>query len=399
MSLTPGNLRVRAAGLLGVGCVVSLLGCGAPEHPPRLFDDHDASSVALDSAVGGFDVAPDVATLSCSAGEEAGIVCACREIAQVPPTLYILFDVSGSMSQRVGAAAETKWEQIRYALLREPGGVLRPLGGRLGIGAAVFPGPGAGCNPGNEVFPVTVGSPVAYDDLANRLRVILPDGATPTAHSIHVLAGGLEARKGPVYLLLATDGAPNCGSAPCSADRCSYDIEGARLTDGTPCTPPLNCCDPAKVPGGMGWGACVDSAATLAEVTALHTAGVTTFVVGVPGTEAYASDLDALAVAGGAPRALSPRYYAATDATSLADGLRAIAGKVVSSCTITLDAPVDDPGVTNVLLDGTLVPQDPTNGWTFSDREHIELHGTACQRVTDGVGRLQVAVGCKTITR
>ena len=256
---------------------------------------------------------------------------------------------------------------------------------------------------GAQIFPVTVGGATTYNTLAGILGSTTPnlDGNTPTAASIGALAPTLEKLSGSVYVLLATDGAPNCGTEHCTADRCTYDIEGAKLSDGTTCSPPLNCCDPSQV-SGTDWTACDDADATKTQVSALAAAGIATFVLGVPGTELYAADLDALAVAGGEPQSASSptRYYAATDKTSLLAALKTIAAKVLATCTLTLDAPVSDPGTTNVLLDGTVVPQDGTDGWTWTDPSHIELHGNACTRVLDGdVGSVQVAVGCKTVTR
>lgn len=391
----------RAAVVATIGVLFAVAAsCSSQSHPGHYLATDDAF-VPFDG--GGdlgtsFDVATDT-QLTCGQSEEAGILCACTEIKTVPPTLYVLLDDSGSMSDVIEGTS-SKWDLIRYALLDNKDGALRAIGNRLAVGAAIFPGHGGGCAPGAEIFPITVGGTATYDALASILSKTKPSGSTPTAASIAALAPGLKTLKPPVYMLLATDGAPNCGTAHCTADRCTYDIEGAKLSDGTPCSPPLNCCDPSVVTGGGGWQACDDADATRVEVQKLSDAGVHTFVLGVPGTELYASDLDALAVAGNEARVGSPRYFAATDRASLSTALKSIAGRIAAKCDITLDAPVSDPGVTNVLVDGAIVPMSATDGWTWTDPLHIRLNGPTCDKVLSGdVGSVQVAVGCKTFTR
>jgi hypothetical protein len=399
---------VLAMSTLALGASL-FLGCSSNDHAPRALggDPFDAPAVdASDGGASGFDVKEDGGELNCAATLEAD-ACACTEIGAHPPTLYILLDHSGSMNEVVAPATVSKWNQIRSALLDASRGALRKLGSRVAVGTAYFPanGLGVGCTPGAEVFPVRVGSPATYDALATTLSTGLPDGATPTASSIAAIKAKLVALPKPVYLLLATDGAPNCGTGTCTADRCQYDIEHTPLSDGTPCTPPLNCCDPSKVSGGSGWSACLDSEATRVAIETLLAAGIPTFVLGTPGlAPEYGADLDALALAGGTaqPAGSGPRYYAASDTPTLESALAAIAGKVVDSCVVNLDAPVlpEDRGITNVLLDGVPVAQDDVNGWSWTDDDHIELHGAACDQIKAGtVSSVQVAVGCKTITR
>ena len=393
-------------GALLVALVGSLaLSCSSSDHAPRIFDPNLFDAPIADASDGGatgFDVVTDAGQLNCAQDLEAG-ACACTEIGAHPPTLYLLLDHSGSMNDKVAPATVSKWNQIRSALLDASSGVLRSLGSRVAVGSAFFPanGSGIGCTPGAEIFPVTVGSTVAYDQLATVLGGAPPDGSTPTAASIAAIKAKLLALPKPVYLLLATDGAPNCGDGTCTADRCQFDIEHDKLSDGTECAPPINCCDPAQVKGTT-WKACLDSEETRVAIETLLAAGIPTFVLGTPGlAPEYGADLDELAIAGGtAQPAGGPRYYAASDTPTLEAALAAIAGKVVDSCTINLDAPVTDRGITNVLLDGVPVAQDPIDGWSWIDDSHIGLHGAACAKITAGkVSNVKVAVGCKTITR
>lgn len=383
-----------------------LLACGATERPPALNDlILGDASVSADGFSPRLDTGGDTA-FNCSGGEEAGI-CACTEIGQKPTTLYIVLDRSGSMLDTDGGAL-SRWDVITLALLHGKTGVLHRLGGRVSVGLALFPDTrGEGCSPGAQFVPPTAGTPRFYEQLATVLNAARPeDGATPTAPTLVALASKIKAFPRPAFVLLATDGAPNCGTTPCGPDRCTYNVVGAATTDGRRCNASLNCCDESKVMGGMGWAACIDAAATRAAVLDLANAGVKTFVFGVPGSGPYAADLDELARVGGTARedALpgEPLYYAAKSTTQEAftAALSAVAAKVIDSCVITLETVPSDPGVTNVLLDGALVARDPVNGWTWTEDGKVELRGATCARVTSGaVSRVAVAVGCKTITK
>lgn len=382
-----------------------LIGCGNEPSPEPLVAD-DAAVAAPDSSPATPDVAFDVnhdSQVDCRLAQKDGTVCACTEIGQRPPTLYLLLDRSGSMGENAPGATRSKWSLIRSALLDSTNGALRALGGRLTIAMTWFPSPSSedACNPGRQVFGPLRGSPSVYDALEAKLQSAIPRGATPTAASLQAIAERIAAMPQPAYVLLATDGAPNCGTSTCTADACTYNIEGDQITFGGSCDATFNCCDPAKTARGLGWKACVDLDPTKAAAAKLAAAGNKVFVLGVPGTiDAYGRVLDEIAVAGGAPREGTPRYYAATEPTqeALAAALSSIAAKVVDTCTINLESPVDDPGVTNVLLDGEPIAE--TDGWKWTSPSTIELTGGACDRIHAGkVARIQVVVGCKTVTR
>jgi hypothetical protein len=240
-----------------------------------------------------------------------------------------------------------------------------------------------------------------YDELEEKLQSAIPRGATPTAASLQAVAEKIAAMPQPAYVLLATDGAPNCGSTTCAADACTYNIEKDQLTFAGTCDSAFNCCDPATTTRGLGWKACVDIDATKTAAATLAAAGSKVFVLGVPGTiEAYGNALDQIAAVGGAPREGSTRYYAATEPTqeSLAAALSSIAAKVVDTCEIKLEAPMTDPGITNVLLDGEVIAE--SDGWKWTSTSSIELTGGACVRIhARKVASIQVVVGCKTVTK
>ncbi len=63
-----------------------------------------------------------------------------------------------------------------------------------------------------------------------------------------------------------------------------------------------------------------------------------TYVIGMPGAEAYADVLDRLAIAGGTARDGAPSYYDAADTGALGEALYAIGTGVAISCSIELES-------------------------------------------------------------
>jgi hypothetical protein len=247
-----------------------------------------------------------------------------------------------------------KWGAVVGAL----GDVAVALGPRVKIGAAVFPDPRAGadqCAAGSEVFPLTQGDspagqlgPVAYW-LLRKLSSLTPSGGTPTAATLTQLTPALSSLGTKTYVVLATDGGPNCNpSARCGADTCDYNIDGV-------CIPATsNCC---ALPGY--YTGCLDATPTIQAVAAISATGIPVYVVGVPGSTPYANLLDALAVAGHTARASEPRYYdvRTADESALRSALFQIAARIAGSCSLELDAVPASPGLVNVFLDEEPLPR------------------------------------------
>jgi hypothetical protein len=346
----------------------------------------------------------------CRLVADDGSICLCEEVGQTPTPIYLVLDRSGSMAEIVPGTRRSRWGLVRSALLDREVGVLRRFGGRIEVGAAWFPSPSESdvCNAGREVFGLARGGPAIFDALEAKLATAIPRGQTPTAAALRLALRALEGTRRPAFVLLATDGAPNCGAGPCTADRCTYNLDGAYVDPAVTCaapgpgSSPTNCCDPASVLRGIGWKACLDDAETVKAAEALVAAGIPVFVLGVPGMPAvYGEHLDALAIAGGVPQSgEGTQYYAAHDATlaGLVAAIESIAARAIDRCDVVLEAPVADRGRTNVLVDGEPVPEGVGFRWTSSDR--LELVGTTCDRVRAGkVAHVQVVVGCPTILR
>ncbi len=129
----------------------------------------------------------------------------------------------------------------------------------------------------------------------------------------------------------------------------------------------------------------------------LAAAGIKTYVVGMPGSEAYASVLDQVAVAGLTAKTTSPKYYSVADSDALTAALTQIGVSIAISCTIPLEAVPPDPDFVNVYLDVSLVQQDPLDGWSWTDEQTVQLNGAACASLLSGnVIQVQVVVGCPT---
>jgi hypothetical protein len=336
----------------------------------------------------------------CNVDVDGGGVCGCSDLdlAVDPPNLYYVLDRSGSM------ATDGKWNTIRTVV----SGLMASIGPRGQFAATVFPSPLSSgdnqyaCAAGTEVFPLTLGDSPAgtkgphYQKFLQSLEVA-PVGGTPTAATLASLIHPLTQLTGKTFVILATDGAPNCSDeTACGASQCTLNIESDDSC--SPSTP--SCCDPSVTQGALGAN-CIDSDATADSITALKNAGILTYVIGIPGSEAYASALDQFAEAGGTARGSEPQYYAATttDETAIQTTLSTVAAKIVGSCTITLSAAPPDPSLVNVYFDEALVAQDPANGWVINGAT-VTLEGTSCTQVETGqVLDVRVIAGCPTALR
>jgi hypothetical protein len=329
----------------------------------------------------------------CNLGPEGG-VCACADEALLgdAPNIYFVLDRSGSMNEM------NKWVNIQLVL----GKLTVALGPRASVGAAVFPDPNSdGCSPGIEVFAphrgdAPAGTPGPIEaQLITVLSRSPAAGGTPTAVTLSGLLPRLTALPGKTYVILATDGGPNCNAnANCPVDGCTLNIEGI---GGCPPTGPNCCVDPNT--GGAR--ACLDAQPTIDAVQAIASAGIPVYVVGVPGSAPYKALLGQLAQAGGTARASDPPYYAidTADQAAFLAALSSIAAKITGKCRLTLDNLPPEPGRVNVFFDEHVLPQGGPDGWSLQGSE-VTILGASCQKIINGdVLDVRVVGGCPTITR
>ena len=166
------------------------------------------------------------------------------------------------------------------------------------------------------------------------------------------------------YLLVSTDGLPNCGS---------------------------------------GSGRNDDSAAAEQAVADAATAGIKTFVVGIGNDPTGVATLTKMAINGQEPDTSSgtPTYYQVNNQADLVKVLQTAAGTIVS-CDYALQSPPVNPDL--VTIDdnsGQPIPRDPThmNGWDYGPGDmSIVFYGSACTDLQMGVTTSISAVyGCPPI--
>ena len=411
--------RSSSSSTLSLSFVLSALALAAPAcsssdaTPPQDLGD---SSVAADGDTGGsVDTAPgndavlDVKDDTGDGGDAGDGGCGGTTFTATARDVNILvvLDKSGSMSQKPTGFSTTKWDAVKTAL----GTALDKSKNRLNLGLEMFPfnpttpidNPCSGnccdMSAGDAAINVPIGAgTTTLAAITAAIGATSPGGATPTAVALlraadYFTTGAGKSLKGDRYVLLATDGGPNCNKAlTCDAAHCTTNLDGSCSTT----TP--NCCLGKNLD-------CLDDASTTDALTALNKAGIKTFVVGIPGTEAYSSFLDAFATAGGEVSPTPPPKYFAVSASKDVAGLTAafdlITGSLITTCRFQLTSTPTDPDKVNVFIDGKLVPQGGADGWSYdttTDPPTIVLKGTTCTGVeTKGAKSIDVPYGCATI--
>ena len=369
----------------------------------------DGNTGGLDTASGAeasFDVATDVPLVEIGPDGACGgttITATARDASAL-----LVLDKSGSMLQRPAGFSKKKWDALGSAL----GTSLEKVKGRLGLGLELFPFDPAGiaaacvgncCAMPSDSAAITVPIEPGMTALPKILAAVSsnsPGGATPTAVALqraldYFTSGAGKDVKGDKYVILATDGGPNCNvGLACDADHCTTNLDGTCGGGG-------NCCD---VDGGSKID-CLDDATVVTALGALKTAGVKTFVIGIPGSEAYNAYLDAFATAGGISSPTAPPSYfavnAAGDVAGLASVFDLITGSLITTCKLQLTSEPEDVNKLNVYVDGVLVPQGGADGWSLDATTHpptIVLAGKTCESMTTrGAKVVDIKYGCPTI--
>ncbi len=332
--------------------------------------------------------------------------------------MLLVIDKSGSMADKPSGFSSDKWTAMKTAL----GSSLGAVKNDLSFGLELYPlsadpknpipvkcDPTNCCEmppaPGIEV-PVAAGT-TSVPAIVTALNGTSPGGGTPTAQALqrahdYFTTGAGKGLAGDKYVLLATDGGPNCnaGAGPCAPSKCTLNLDNACPVVGTDAGGfQGNCCN---APGAAA--DCLDDVATTAQVTALAKDGIKTFVVGIPGSEAYKTYLDEFAVAGGEVNpAGTPKYYAVTAAGGvgeLTSVLTSITKQLITTCQLKLTTDPPDVNKINVYVDGKELTQGDPNGWTLDQKTSpptIDLTGSTCTEVeSKGVQSVKIVFGCPT---
>ena len=294
-------------------------------------------------------------------------------LKQAPPSeIYLVVDKSGSMAEKGAGASVSKWSEMQSAVSE----VLKQFQGTVRLGLLMYPVDHQCKTSGPQVV---IGLSKINAILYN-LGLAKPSGGTPTGSALNNAAqslkdlGSSDSRK---YLLLVTDGGPNCNFALSSACTCTHASKDY-------------CC--TSYPGACASGhTCLDETRTLKIIKDLHTKDkISTFVIGLDGTAEYKTLLSEMAKAGGVPLSVSGAtvsYYSAGDLVGLKSALKTIVGSVIS-CEIKLDEQPKEPDSVYIWLDGKKIERDKTksNGWDYTDGTYlkIKLYGKACESLQVG---------------
>jgi len=302
-------------------------------------------------------------------------------VAGHPPDILILLDRSNSMA----GGAPSCWDSVTSALVTVTG-EMDPM---INFGLMVFPYGSVECAAPSGVPEVAIGEEDNADVIATTLGALGPDGGgTPTTLAMSAAANYLTGLTdgSQKYILLATDGGPNCSS--------DMDLQCGTCTttqlDGMSCYTHNDCLD--------------DVAAILLAEQIHVEQGIAIYVVGMGGVldSVYLDVMTSIAAAGG-----TGDFYPADTPADLAAALDEIAADAVE-CTFNVDWDAlgegvsTDPSLVNVFAEGVVVPYDDDcsdgYGWQWIDTDTIGLCDVLCEQYKNGeVTEITATFGCETI--
>jgi hypothetical protein len=283
---------------------------------------------------------------SSGSGSESGCADAQVMIEPETPTIVLLVDQSGSMTEEFGDT--DRWSAIYDTLMDPADGVIPPKQDKVRFGLTLYTS-----HDGNEggVCPILTEVAPALDNFDAMDGVFAPagpDDETPTGESLQAVATALDAfaEPGPKAIVLATDGEPD------------------------------TCAEPNPQNG---------QEESLAAAQAAYALGIKTFVLSV-GSDVGEEHLQQMANAG---IGLDPEdtneapYWVALDAGDLADAFDEIVGGFVS-CTFEVNGIVDLDDICEGTVEVDGMPLECPVDWQMPDDQHIEIIGDACEALRDG---------------
>lgn len=308
----------------------------------------------------------------------------------LPAVLQLVVDTSGSMNQDAPGSNDTKWSITRDAMLE----AIEEMPSSTSIGVVFYP------------------------DVRNDADTCFDSEADVSIARLEAAGSGQRARIERAFERQSPDG----GTPTHDAYRYAYDalakaeVVGGRfavvITDGTP-TYSLGCVGTGLISDP------VDPTPLVGEAERALARGVSTFVIGSPGSEGARESLSRMAEAGGTAKAgcshSGPDYChfdmteGASFAADLRDALGTISGLTLS-CTYDIPEPPSgqtlDPSRVNVLftpkdgqaeLIGKSADGVCDDGWQYSgDGKQVLLCGETCDRVKGSDGSLSLQFGCTT---
>jgi hypothetical protein len=369
--------------------VVGLLGCsGGDDGPSTIPGGGGATPTTTGGSSGGGGTATTGAlpppttggtnsnggttagTTSNGGGGDDGGVCDEKMVSsqRIAPKMLIVLDKSGSMGPSGNDQMIDRWGGSVDALKA----ITMDLQDSIKFGLMTYPQASGGGGGGSTCTEGKVDVPIAAMNaapIAAALDGMEPRGGTPTAGTLEVAKTlfdqpvTVDDVNAPEYVLLVTDGSPNC-----------Y-MGGAG-----------NMADPAAI------AASVDLIGQMAQND------TKTYVIGYQTAQdaALSAALDQMAAVGGTG---DTKHRPVEDRDMLVKAFRDIAAKAVS-CTFLLDEAPPDPTYVQVTIDGKQVNFNEADGWILSpDGLQITLQGAACQGLQgDGQHTVAVKVKCEVVS-
>jgi len=280
-------------------------------------------------------------------------------VTKVIPTVMVLIDQSGSMTTDFGG--KTRWNAARDALMDPTTGIIHQLQAEVRFGLALYTNDGKGSCPDLTKVAIALNNYAAIQKVYGAAG---PKGDTPTGESIQAILPDLAAvtEPGPKLIVLATDGEPDTCAVP-------------NPQTGQP--------------------------QAIAAAQAAYAQGVWTYVIGV-GSDVGAAHLQNMANAGVGKPVNDPApapYFVANNPSQLYTAFQNIINGA-RSCVYNLNGTVQ-PGMESqgsVLLDGTPLGFNDSNGWKLNNPSQIELVGASCEAIQTGDHALTVTFPCDAVT-
>ncbi|MBX3199194.1 MAG: VWA domain-containing protein [Labilithrix sp.] len=370
-------------GAIVCGVLVAAVSCGSrtglfgPEPPEDLPDASLDVITPRDAVADVRDDAPIDATIDVIE-EPVGCVPGKFTFSLATAQLMFVLDRSRSMDFLLTSDVEalpgqtSRWRALESSLAQ----TITPFTGQIAMGARFFPA--ASANSQDLVLaciqdPSAAAIAPALNNASKILDVFtstIPAGGTPTATALQLAAQEISSSRAVARaMVVATDGAPNCNGAL------------NRLTCRCTSTNPIGCTGSTN-----GAANCLDDVRTLQTITSIVTnRNIPVYVIGIGVTAPFAGTLDAMAVAGGRPRAGTPKYYAADTPDDLTAAFAVVRDSVANCSYITPSSPYD-PNSISVEVAGAPIARDPDHldGWDWIDQEygHLQLFGAACAQAT-----------------
>ncbi|HEY2743275.1 MAG TPA: vWA domain-containing protein [Polyangia bacterium] len=267
-------------------------------------------------------------------------------LTRVEPNVMLVIDRSGSMGDPVTTGSATsKWTDLKNAV----SSLVTGYDSQMRLGAAIFSSDG-NCGAANVDVPLAA---AAGQTVMTKLNAQGPNGNTPTAAALDTIIanGQLNDATRANYVVLATDGEPNCTDTDVAS----------RITKLFNATP-----------------------------------SVKTYVIGMgDGTASDPTLLNSWADAGHTALTGATHYYQTSSPAALKSAFDAIVGGIVS-CDFKMTQAAPDPSLITVTENGTAVSPSPTVGWTYDAGSNtVSLHGAACDMLTaNSSTQVGVLYGC-----